>query len=392
MRIRDLGILCVLRASVTQLFNAATVRHKNGFVGSARLIFYLITALSLSACGTVWPPSVPDVDLAEGEKLRFVVMGDSGSDTDIQEKVSEAVKEVCGHLGGCHFALMLGDNIYPSGAERVSDLQFCSKFECPYEDLDFPFFMALGNHDYGGRGIGYEFWKGQVQIDYTNHTIQCACDPNNPDILQSFSGKWKMPAHHYRFKVEDANGTPLVAFFAIDTNSIYYRNPWLQRWWLSHSLARSSAKWKIVYGHHTFLSNGQHGNAGNYENVGNLPLPPDVPTSIVDGQPIKEFFDEVILGKVHLYLAGHDHNRQWLVKPECHMDFIVSGNASRRTDLKHWDTNQTIHESDQGGGFVLMEVSSNSSMSIKFFSENPGNPPMAEFSGTLSHTIPAGCS
>lgn len=334
------------------------------------LFTLLFASLSLTGCGTLLPPSVPDINLPTAElpgenKLRFVVMGDSGDATTTQAAVATAIQNVCNSLGGCHFGLLLGDNIYPGGAVNVTDSQFQDKFENPYMGVDFPFFLVLGNHDYGGRGAGYEFWKGQVEVDYTDH---------------STSGNWQMPAHHYRFKV--GGGTATVDLFAIDTNSIFYRNPWAQRWWLRRALANSDAQWKIVYGHHTYISNGKHGDAGHYEE-GWLPFPAP---PIVNGRAVKDFFDEVILGNAHLYLAGHDHSRQWL-NPVCGVNFIVSGSAAKTSDLLRND--RKIHQSNDGGGFVLIEVTDESSMLIQFYDQNGD----MEFANTLaSTTIPQVCS
>jgi tartrate-resistant acid phosphatase type 5 len=314
---------------------------------------------------------VPDVELPQTEKLGFIVMGDGGTGSATQKNVADAVANVCNLPDiRCDFALLLGDNIYPGGAYNVNAPEFIDMFEEPYAELDFPFFLVLGNHDYGGSGAGFEFWKGQVQVDYTKHS-----SPQH-------SGKWRMPAHHYSFRVK--GGTANVDFFAIDTNSIFYRSVILQRWWLNRTLDQSCADWKIVYGHHTYISNGSHGNAGNYEGVANIPL--------IDGRSIKDFFDEVIIGKADLYLAGHDHNRQ-LLGPVNGTRFIVSGTGAKAKGLEHRDPNTTIYESDQKAGFVLIEITDESSLRVRFYDENPGDPPVPNFDGSLSSTLsPAGCA
>ena len=100
---------------------------------------------------------------------------------------------------------MLGDNIYETGVESTTDPAWQTKFEQPYNDVDLPFYVALGNHDYGGNmiidvpGIGNEFEKGQVEVDYTQ-----------------VSTKWNMPATHYTFTWGD------VGFIMLDTNSIVW--------------------------------------------------------------------------------------------------------------------------------------------------------------------------
>jgi tartrate-resistant acid phosphatase type 5 len=41
------------------------------------------------------------------------------------------------------------DNFYDEGVDSLDDEQFQTKFELPYADIDFPFWVVLGNHDYG---------------------------------------------------------------------------------------------------------------------------------------------------------------------------------------------------------------------------------------------------
>src|SRR5260221_14717850 len=81
---------------------------------------------------------------ADDARVRFIAFGDAGAGTGAQYAVAQAMKEVCAALG-CDFAVMLGDNIYPDGVHSPRDLQFETKFEDPYEELNFPFFVALGN-------------------------------------------------------------------------------------------------------------------------------------------------------------------------------------------------------------------------------------------------------
>ena len=87
------------------------------------------------------------------EIVRFIAMGDGGEGNADQYAVAATVKSVCDakddeHGPGCDFVLYLGDNFYDD-VEGVDDEQFQTKFELPYADLDLPFWVVLGNHDYG---------------------------------------------------------------------------------------------------------------------------------------------------------------------------------------------------------------------------------------------------
>jgi len=89
------------------------------------------------------------------ETLRFIAFGDGGTGSGTQIQVADSVKAVCDAAGGCDFAIYLGDNIYDTGVDSANDQQFEDKFEIPYQNILFPFYVTLGNHDFGGGGAGF---------------------------------------------------------------------------------------------------------------------------------------------------------------------------------------------------------------------------------------------
>lgn len=252
---------------------------------------------------------VPDADIDNSAPVRFVAMGDTGkgcpSPTDGQCVVAAAIKKKC-DTDGCDFAVLLGDNIYDSGVATVDDVQLQTKFEQPYAALNFPFYVVLGNHDYGSNGAGLEYARGQVEVDYTQK-----------------STKWKMPARVYRHAVSN------VEFFAMDTQQQLLGNDAQQKTDMKAWMAASTARWKIGLGHHPYLSNGPHGNAGNYDGLGFLPG--IIPAA---GKNIKAFFDDTVCGKVDLYMSGHDHSRQWMQDTCNGTELVVSGGGASTTELK----------------------------------------------------------
>ena len=255
-------------------------------------------------------------------RVRFIALGDGGEGNDAQYANAQGIASVCAERG-CDFALYLGDNIYDSGVDSVDDEQFLNKFELPYEQLDFPFYVVMGNHDYGGNGVGNEPEKVDFEVGYTER-----------------SEKWTMPAPFYYFAQEH------IGFFGLDTNAIFWSWEDQQREWLAYKLPQSRTRWKIAFGHHPYISNGRHGNAGKYEGLEDFP--------VVSGDDVKSFFDDLVCGNVDLYLAGHDHTLQWL-HPTCGTEFIVSGAAAKTTSLVGWGT-PTFYETDETVGFVWIEV------------------------------------
>ncbi len=262
-----------------------------------------------------------------GAPLRFVVLGDGGTGDAAQAKVAAAMATVC-KARGCSFALYLGDNIYDDGVSGVTDTQFQTKFEAPYADLDFPFYVALGNHDYGNNGANFlpSNAKSEAQVEYTAH-----------------SSKWNMPYYYYAFREGP------VAFFALDTNAIVtdqFRKGGEQQAWLEAEMAKSDAPWKIVFGHHPYVSNGEHGNAGSY--VGPIGI------ELHDGSKFKTLVEESVCGQAQVYFAGHDHDREWL-EPTCGTSFIVSGAAAKLRQLEDRGFAARFGEATQRG-FMWVEI------------------------------------
>lgn len=284
------------------------------------------------------------------EVVRFVAMGDTGTASETQYAIGEAVAEVC-ETRGCDFVLLLGDNFYDSGVDSVDDPLWESHFEMPYAGIsnDIPFYPVLGNHDYGGTlggellpveqgGLGNEFEKGPLEVEYTD-----------------YSDKWTMPATFYTLRVGN------VGIIMLDTNSIMWddtSNGDQEAWYPTALEEVAGADWVLAAGHHPYLSNGTHGNAGSYESieVADVPIPNPVP--LLNGNNIKSFFDDYVCGTIDLYLNGHDHNRQWIDEPEalCGAPMITSGAGAKVRELGAGGNNALFEDASEAGfAYVVVD-------------------------------------
>jgi tartrate-resistant acid phosphatase type 5 len=234
--------------------------------------------------------------------VRFAAMGDTGKGNRGQALVASALEAKCA-ASGCDFVLLLGDNIYESGPSSDEDALFEQRFERPYCGLSVPFYAALGNHDCGGNGVGFDIERSRHEIAYTRR-----------------SSKWRMPARYY------AVSYPGVDLVAVDTNAQMFGRDEAQRRAVAGWLRGSKATWKLVFGHHPYLSNGTHGNAGAYER-----LPSLVP--VARGEGVKDFLEETVCGEADLYLSAHDHSRQWLTETCRGTELVVSGAGATTTSL-----------------------------------------------------------
>lgn len=266
--------------------------------------------------------------------IRFIAVGDTGRGDTPQMQVARAMETKCKH-SGCDFVVMLGDNFYLSGVSSVSDPQWASKFETPYRGINAPFYPVLGNHDYGGGGVGNDFVKGQLQVDYAAR-----------------STKWKMPATYYTFTEGPAQ------FFATDSNMQLYSRDGDQRPQMATWINESRARWKIALSHHPYRSNGPHGNAGTYNGQPNQP--------VFNGVTVKSFDEEILCGKVDVLMSGHDHSQQWM-KDTCNgTELIISGTGSELTSLPG---RQPTYYQAATLGFAYIVVD-NTSLTLDFVDES----------------------
>jgi len=241
----------------------------------------------------------------------FILLGDSGTGKDPQYKVAESIKQTCA-MNQCDFALGLGDNIYEVGPWSTKDSQFNTKFETPYKDLDFPFFMVLGNHDNsllipGDGGLNL---RGYLEVKYTK-----------------LSEKWKMPKRYYSFETPtnealfigyDSN--PPSAFLPAIFNPYFWPNGWYmrsQKSWIKKEIAGNDSPWKFAFAHHPYITNGHH----------------EADTLIQGRKPYNEFVEDTLCDKVDFIFAGHEHALEVLEPVDsCGKTVhVVSGAAAKNT-------------------------------------------------------------
>lgn len=225
------------------------------------------------------------------------------------------------------FVISTGDNFYDDGVASVSDAHWKESFENVYTatSLQVPWYVVLGNHDRRGNF--------QAQIDYTR-----------------LSKRWTMPAPYFKKQLSIAPGTELEIFF-LDTNLLRNKPKTdtpadpeaakTQLHWLSKALARSTAQWKMVVGHHPIYSGGEHGNS------------PEL---------IQKVLPLLIEHKVDLYCNGHDHDLQHLQSDG--LNFFCSGAGSQIRDTQSIATTRFAKSSS---GFMGVQLSP-SSMDVQLIS------------------------
>jgi tartrate-resistant acid phosphatase type 5 len=224
-------------------------------------------------------PPVFSVDVGKRTSVRVLAFGDFGDGSPRQDRMAGLMRRLHAQKP-FDLAVTLGDNFYPVGMSSPSEPRWQREFARLYEPMKIGFYPTLGNHDW------------------------VLADSPAAEVLRSAQpGYWHMPAIRYTFVAGP------IQFFAIDTNLVTRA----ELDWLDRELARSTARWKIVYGHHPIFSNGAHG----------------------DEPAVRDNVLPLLRGRAQIYLCGHEHDLQHL-GPEAGVHFVIVGGGGalpRRTSL-----------------------------------------------------------
>jgi tartrate-resistant acid phosphatase type 5 len=217
------------------------------------------------------PPPVFEV-IGPGKSIRVLIISDFGTDGAEMKRVAAAALSVHRERP-FDLGITIGDNIVPKGVTSLDDPRWKADWEDQYARLGIPIFAITGNHDWGFSD------SPAAEILYSQKSLT-----------------WRMPALYYTFTAGQ------VQFFALCTPAMSET----QLRWLDHELGRSTARWKVVYGHYPIYSNAGHGDTPGYDST-LLPI---------------------LRNRAQIYMAGHEHTMQHL-KPEDGVHFIVNGTGGQ---------------------------------------------------------------
>ena len=260
------------------------------------------------------PPAILPAD----RPVRVVAFGDFGDGSFGQMRVAGAIARH-DRWQPLDFGITLGDNFYPKGLDELFDPRWQRDWERFYTQLGIRFYATFGNHDH--------------------YTVRGA----ETEIRRSLrSASWCLPKPYYTFTAGP------VQFFALDTNPIENREPAYREQldWLERALAASSARWKVVYGHHPIFSTGPDGNT-------------------------KEMVEEVLpvlkRHRADAYLAGHEHVMEYL-KPEGTLSFFVAGAGGALRHLGKDGDGRRVWAAGKTLGFLVVEAEAGGgSLQMSFF-------------------------
>lgn len=195
------------------------------------------------------------------DKVKVCITGDTGMNTTLQREMAEMLR-----AENCDRIIIVGDLIYPDGIKSSDDPQIKQKFDDYYHSLttlDKKPKVALinGNHDYRGN---FSAWLEAAQ-----------------------KRDWViMPSRYY---MEDIGG---FCFYYLDSN-IFLRSAYRWdiipqiRWFLDvREQNFKTCHTEVVFTHHPYLSEGNHGNAEGF---------------------LKWVYDWLVIDRADFLISGHAH-------------------------------------------------------------------------------------
>ncbi|KAJ6771783.1 PURPLE ACID PHOSPHATASE [Salix koriyanagi] len=263
--------------------------------------------------GFVVAPMIANGSNVVSRKLNIQIMGKIGEKLDID------------------FVVSTGDNFYDNGLTGLNDQAFEESFTKIYTatSLQKQWYSVLGNHDYRGD-VAAQVHPALRKVD-----SRWLC-------LRSFILNTEIAGLFF------VDTTPFVIDYFTDMDHTYdWRGVTPRKAYLDSlikdlesALSESTARWKIVVGHHAIKSAGYHGDT---KELNDLLLP-----------MLKAY-------NVDMYVNGHDHCLEHISSLDSPIQYLTSGAGS-----KAWrgDLNQNYKEDDlkffyDGQGFMAVQLTNN---------------------------------
>lgn len=249
---------------------------------------------------------------------RIAVFGDAGTRLPGQYEISRAL--LAEHkLAPFASALVLGDNVYNKGEVE----NFDASIRDAYSELfgsGVRFFPVLGNHDVrtGGGEQQREYWGaprwystaiGEVDVFALDTTVLLH---DLPDMKRSYAGREAELAELKRLQLE----------------------------WLEQALSKSTAKHKVVFGHHPFY----------------VSTSAKEPPKVVEAERMRELLEPVLKKHgVGLYLAGHQHHYERST-PQGGVTHVTSGAGGQLDDRPLFYHSGVASVLEKTRHFLILEV------------------------------------
>uniref|UniRef100_A0A0A9BFK6 acid phosphatase n=1 Tax=Arundo donax TaxID=35708 RepID=A0A0A9BFK6_ARUDO len=225
------------------------------------------------------------------------------------------------------FIISTGDNFYDNGLKDVDDRTFEESFSDIYtaQSLQKPWYLVLGNHDYRGDVLAQ---LSPVLRKIDSRFICMRSFIVNAEIVDFFF----VDTTPFQLKYWTHPGKDHYDWRGVAPRGKYIANLLKD---LDKAMKKSTARWKIVVGHHTMRSVSEHGDTKELLKL-LLPVLED--------------------NGVDFYINGHDHCLEHISSRNSRIQYFTSGGGSkawRGIQQKNKDKLRFFYD---GQGFMSLQL------------------------------------
>jgi len=301
-------------------FSLPAARHFVPGKAARRTIISATILLIVASIIGYWmftpPPAYVPLNGLDPSAVSMIALGDQGSGDLQQWRVGQAMERVAAQDGRLDMVVLLGDNFYGKSLTGIRDLSWQMKFERVYWGpwlSHVPFYAVLGNHDYPV--------SQKVELEYGQR--------------HKGSGRWQMPSNFYVKDFGSVDGRPLVRMVFLDTSAP--REAFQQQIDLLDQAFQQPGPqpvWRIAAAHHPVRNHGEHGE---------------------DSELVATLLPALQRNKVDVFLAGHDHNQQLLLRA-AEPAWVISGAGGQKLYAVGADAQDTFFSTARAG-FAKLDMS-----------------------------------
>ncbi|KAJ1697047.1 hypothetical protein LUZ63_005559 [Rhynchospora breviuscula] len=311
----------------------------------------LLVSVALAGLTTI------EHSLKEDGSLAILVVGDWGrKGTYNQSLVAQQMGKVGKELD-IDFVISTGDNFYEDGLTGLDDEAFEQSFSEIYtaDSLQKPWYTGMDSLTYGAN---YQFnYFNQAQlIGFLILFLEVLGNHDyRGDVIAQLSPVLQMVDCRFICMRSFIVNAEIVDFFFVDTT------PFVVKYWtkpkdhhydwrdvasretyianllqdLDYSLKASSARWKIVVGHHTMRSVSQHG----------------------DTEELLQYLLPVLTTNgVDFYINGHDHCLEHISSTDSPLQYFTSGGGSKAWRGVYTSNADKVQFFYDGQGFMSLKL------------------------------------
>lgn len=275
------------------------------------------------------PPPYTPLSGRDPAQVALFALGDQGTGDLQQWRVALGMEHAAERNGGVDLVMLLGDNFYGPRLQNTLDRTWQLRFERVYWGKwlsHVPFYAVLGNHDFPQSAA--------VELAYAREARG--------------SRRWHLSDYVYREDFGHVGERPLLRVVFLNS-SAPRENRLQQAEYIRQAFAAPGPApvWKVVAAHHPLRNYGEHGN---------------------DDELIGELLPVLQQSGVDLYLAGHDHNQQLIVRPG-EPAWVISGGGGQKIDALGADAERETLFHLARPGFTGLQFSAGKLL-LSYYDEN----------------------